>query len=397
MPSPAPTHKKYSGFILFERAFRPFFPGAALFAAIAIPLWVFTLETDLETPSGFSPRDYHVHEMIFGYLGAVLAGFLFTAMPNWTGRPALAGMRLALVSALWLAGRVAVFTSASWPTAAVVIDASFLLTVSILAWKDVIAGGSIRNMPVCLLVSLLAIANVAYDFSLLQGIDTSWAERSALAIIATLISLIGGRVVPNFSGNWMKRNNISPLPAPFSTFDKAVLAAIVITLASWILIPETSLTGYLFTATFFAQAARLFRWRGWQTTTEPLVLILHVGYLWLVLWFGLTGLAILSPASFSTTSALHALTAGAIGTMTTAIMTRAILGHSGRKLSAGRTTRIIYVLIVAGAFMRVFAESLTLNFMLATAISGTLWSAGFLLFALTYGSYCLSPKNPSQQ
>lgn len=395
MSSPAPARKEYTGSILFERAFRPFFPGAALFAAIAIPLWVFTLETDLETPSGFSPRDYHVHEMIFGYLGAVLAGFLFTAMPNWTGRPALAGTRLALVSALWLAGRVAVFTSASWPMAAVVIDASFLLTVSILVWKDVIAGGSIRNMPVCLLVSLLAIANVAYDFALLQGIDTSWAERSALAVIATLISLIGGRVVPNFSGNWMKKNNISPLPAPFSTFDKAVLAAVVITMTSWIITPETSLTGYLFAVTFFAQAARLFRWRGWQTKAEPLVLILHIGYLWLALWFGLTGLAILSPASFSTTSALHALTAGAIGTMTTAIMTRAILGHSGRKLSAGRTTRIIYALIVAGAFVRVFAESLTLDFMLATAISGTLWSAGFLLFALTYGRYCLTPKNPS--
>lgn len=397
MPNPAPARKKAAGFILFERAFRPFFPGAALFAAIAIPLWIFTLETDLETLSGFSARDYHVHEMIFGYLGAVLAGFLFTAMPNWTGRPALAGTRLALVSALWLTGRLAVYTSASWPTAAAVIDASFLLTVSSLAWKDVIAGGSIRNMPVCLLVSLLAIANIAYDFSLLQSADTGWAERSALAIIATLISFIGGRVVPNFSGNWMKKNNISPLPSPFSTFDKAVLATTVVTLTSWILTPETSITGSLFSVTFFAHALRLLRWRGWQTTTEPLVLILHIGYLWLVLWFGLTGMAILSPAIFSISSALHALTAGAIGTMTMAIMTRAILGHSGRKLSAGRITRIIYALITAGAFVRVFAQSFTLDFMLATAISGTLWSAGFLLFAFTYGPYCLSPKNPSQQ
>jgi len=397
LPNPAPARKKDAGHILFERAFRPFFPGAALFAAIAIPLWIFTLKTDLEMPTGFSARDYHAHEMIFGYLGAVLAGFLFTAMPNWTGRPALAGTRLALLSALWLAGRLAIFTSASWPTVAVVIDASFLLTVSALAWKDVIAGGSVRNMPVCLLVSLLAIVNIAYDFALLQGADTGWAERSALAVIATLISLVGGRVVPNFSGNWMKKNNIAPLPAPFSTFDKAVLAATVITLTSWIVDPESSRTGYLFSLTFFAQAARLFRWRGWQTTAEPLVLILHVGYLWLALWFGLTGLAILSPASFSVTSALHALTAGAIGTMTMAIMTRAILGHSGRKLSAGRTTRIIYALIVAGTFVRVFAQSFTLDFMVATTISGTLWSAGFLLFALTYGRYCLTLKKSSQQ
>ena len=395
MTSPAPSRKEYTGFILFERAYRLFFPGAALFAAIAIPLWVFILKTGMETPSGFLARDYHVHEMIFGYLGAVLAGFLFTAMPNWTGRPALPGIHLALLSALWLAGRIAVLTSASWPMATAVLDASFLLAVSGLAWKDVIAGGSIRNMPVCLLVSLLAIANIAYDFARLQGSDTAWAERSALAIIAILISLIGGRVVPNFSSNWMKKNNISPLPSPFSTFDKAVLAATAITLTSWIITPETSLTGYLFSVTFFAQAARLFRWRGWQTTSEPLVLILHIGYLWLVLWFGLTGLAVLSPDMFSVSSALHALTAGAIGTMTMAIMTRAILGHSGRKLSAGRITTIIYTLIVAGAFVRVFAQSFTLDFILSTAISGTLWSAGFLLFALTYGRYCLSRKKPS--
>ncbi len=395
MASPAPTRKEDTGFIMFERAFRPFFPGAALFAAIAIPLWILSLETDLETPSGFSPRDYHVHEMIFGYLGAVLAGFLFTAMPNWTGQPALAGSRLALLSALWLAGRIAIFTSASWPTAAAVIDAGFLLSVSTLAWKDVLTGGSARNMPVCLLVSLLAIVNITYHYALLQGADTAVVERSALAIIAILISLIGGRVVPNFSGNWMKKNNISPLPSPFSSFDIAVLIAIIITLTSWIIIPEASLTGYLFSVAFLAQALRLLRWRGWQTTAEPLVLILHIGYLWLVLWFGLTGLAILSPDLFSVTSALHALTAGAIGTMTMAIMTRAILGHSGRKLSAGPTTRIIYALIIAGTLVRVFAQSFSLDFMVATAISGTLWSSGFLLFALTYGSYCLSRKKPS--
>ena len=397
MANPAPARKEDAGYILFERAFRLFFPGAALFAAIAIPLWVFTLKTDLETPSGFLARDYHAHEMIFGYLGAVLAGFLFTAMPNWTGRPALAGVRLAFLFVLWLAGRLAIFTSASWPTAAVVIDAGFLLTVSSLAWKDVLAGGSVRNMPVCLLVSLLAITNIVFDFALLQGADTGWTERSSLAIIATLISLIGGRVIPNFSGNWMKKNNIAPLPAPFSLFDKAVLTATVITLTSWIITPDTSFTGYLFFITFFAHAIRLLRWRGWQTTAEPLVLILHIGYLWLVLWFGLTSLAILSPALFSLSSALHALTAGAIGTMTMAIMTRAILGHSDRKLSADGTTRIIYTLIVVGTFVRVFAQSFSLDFMLATAISGTLWSAGFLLFTLTYGPYCLSPKKPPHQ
>ncbi len=390
-PSPSPR-KEYAGFILFERGYRPFFPGAALFAGLAIPLWVVALKNGVEIPTEFSAREYHIHEMIFGYLGAVIAGFLFTAMPNWTGQPALAGTRLALLSGLWLLGRIAVLTSASWPMAAAIIDASYLLVVCGLAWRDVIVGGSIRNMPVCLLVSLLAAANIAYHLAQLQGADTAWIERAALSIIATLISLIGGRVIPNFSGNWMKKNQLNPLPAPFSTFDKAALVATILTLASWIITPDTPLTGSLFAALFIVHAFRLFRWRGWQTMAEPLVMVLHVGYLWLVIWFGLTGLAILAPETFSASNALHALTAGTIGTMTMAIMTRAILGHSGRKLHAGRATQIIYALISSGAFIRVFAEVIPLDYMTTLTISGTLWAGGFILFAIVYGPYCLSGK-----
>ena len=288
------------------------------------------------------------------------------------------------------------FTSPSWAMTAAVIDAGFLVAVAGLAWKDVVTGGSIRNMPVCLLVSLLAAINIMYHLTQLQGADTAWTERAALGVIATLISLIGGRVVPNFSANWMRKNNRSPLPASFSAFDKAVLAATLITIASWIALPEIKLTGSLFAAVFILHAVRLFRWRGWQTAAEPLVLILHIGYLWLTLWFGLTGLAILAPEAFSTPSALHALTAGAIGTMTMAIMTRAILGHSGRKLHAGRATQAIYALITAGAFLRVFAETLSFDYVMTVTVSGTLWAGGFILFALTYGPYCLSEKKSAR-
>jgi len=392
MAPPLSIRQEYTGFILFERAYRPFFLGAALFAGIAIPLWLLTLNSGIELSSGISPRDIHAHEMIFGYLGAVLAGFLFTAMPNWTGRPALAGMRLGLLSALWLAGRIAIFTSASWPVAAAFIDASFLVAVAALAWRDVILGGSIRNQPVCLLVSLLAATNIAYDLAQIQGYETDVIIRSALGIIAALISLVGGRVVPNFSGNWMRKNNFTSLPAPFSTYDKITIAATILTVLAWIVAPDEKLTGALFSATFLAHAVRLIRWRGWQATAETLVLILHIGYLWLTLWFGLTGLAILLPEIFTPSSALHALTAGAIGTMTMAIMTRAILGHSGRTLTAGRATQTIYALISTGAFLRVFAETLGFDYIVTVSLSGTLWAGGFILFAIVYGPYCLSVR-----
>lgn len=388
----AAAEKEYSGPVLFERGYRTFFLGAGLFAGFAIPLWIAVLSTDIEIPTNFSARDYHIHEMIFGYLSAVIAGFLLTALPNWTGRPAIVGWRLALLSALWVCGRIAVITSASWPMAAAIVDASFLVIVAAVAWREVLAGGNIRNVPICLMISLVALANVTYHVVQLTGDDMAWVERLALSVITLLIALVGGRVIPNFSTNWMKQNNISPLPVAFSLFDKIALLATVITLISWVATPDAVHTGYLFSALFVVHVVRMFRWRGWQTFGEPLVLILHVGYMWLPVWFGLTGLAILAPDLFSTSSALHALTAGTIGMMPVAIMTRAILGHSGRKLTANRATQLIYVLIFCGALLRVFAETLPFDYLSVVSASGTLWAGGFVLFVFVYGRYCLTEK-----
>ncbi|MBL4891704.1 MAG: NnrS family protein [Rhizobiaceae bacterium] len=388
----AMVEREYIGPVLFERGYRTFFLGAGIFAGFAIPLWIVVLKTGMEIPTSFSARDYHIHEMIFGYLSAVIAGFLLTALPNWTGRPAIVGWRLALLSALWVCGRIAVITSASWPLAAAIVDASFLLVVAGVAWREVLAGGNIRNVPICLMISLVALANVTYHVVQLDGADMAWVERGALGIITILIALVGGRVIPNFSTNWMKQNDISPLPVPFSLFDKLALLGTLITIVSWIAAPQSELTGYLFSALFVLHVIRMFRWRGWQTFGEPLVFILHVGYMWLPIWFGLTGLAILAPDLFSTSSALHALTAGTIGMMPMAIMTRAILGHSGRKLTANRATQMIYVLIFCGALLRVFAETLPFDYLSVVSASGTLWAGGFILFVFVYGRYCLSEK-----
>ena len=388
----AMVEREYIGPVLFERGYRTFFLGAGIFAGFAIPLWIVVLKTGMEIPTSFSARDYHIHEMIFGYLSAVIAGFLLTALPNWTGRPAIVGWRLALLSALWVCGRIAVITSASWPLAAAIVDASFLLVVAGVAWREVLAGGNIRNVPICLMISLVALANVTYHVVQLDGADMAWVERGALGIITILIALVGGRVIPNFSTNWMKQNDISPLPVPFSLFDKLALLGTLITIVSWIAAPQSELTGYLFSALFVLHVIRMFRWRGWQTFGEPLVFILHVGYMWLPIWFGLTGLAILAPDLFSASSALHALTAGTIGMMPMAIMTRAILGHSGRKLTANRATQMIYVLIFCGALLRVFAETLPFDYLSVVSASGTLWAGGFILFVFVYGRYCLSEK-----
>ena len=170
------------------------------------------------------------------------------------------------------------------------------------------------------------------------------------------------------------------------------LLVTLVTIVVWVVTPDAEFTGYLFSILFVVHCVRMFRWRGWQTFDEPLVLILHVGYMWLPIWFGLTGLAILAPDMFSTSSALHALTAGTVGMMPVAIMTRAILGHSGRELTAGRATQLIYALIFCGAFLRVFAEAVPFDYLSVVTASGTLWGGGFVLFVFVYGRYCLSEK-----
>jgi len=145
--------KEYGGPIIFERGYRPFFPAAAIFAGLAIPLWIILINTGTEIPTGFSARDYHVHEMIFGYLGAVFAGFIFTALPNWTGRPAVDGGKLAFLLTLWICGRIAIFTSQSWPVGAAVVDASFLVVIAGIIWREVLVSGNVRNSPICLMIS----------------------------------------------------------------------------------------------------------------------------------------------------------------------------------------------------------------------------------------------------
>jgi uncharacterized protein involved in response to NO len=376
--------RAYRGLALFERGYRPLFFGAALFAAVGLPAWVAILALGLELPSHLAPRDWHVHEMVFGYVGAVLAGFLLTAIPNWTGRLPVAGWPLALLGGLWAAGRVAMAVSASAPATAAVVDAAFLVVVAAIAWREVLTGRNSRNLPVCAAVSLFALANAGFHVAVLAGLDRGLAERGALAVIGFLICLIGGRIVPSFSRNWMAKRGAARLPAPFGLIDKAALAATGAAAVAWIAAPASLATAVLAAAGAALLSWRLARWRGWATGAEPLVLILHIAYLWLPVWLALTGLQAAWPALVDPSTALHALTAGAIGTMTIAVMTRATLGHSGRDLTAGLLTAAVYALVVGGAALRVLTPSLPYDQLTLLGVAGLLWSAGFLLFALGY-------------
>ncbi len=372
------------GRVLFVAGFRPFFLAAALHAVLALPLWLLIFSGAVEPPLAIAPSLWHAHEMLFGYLAAVLAGFLLTAVPNWTGRLPISGPPLAGLFSLWLLGRAAQAPGLMLGPLSAVLDVLFLLVLSAVIGREIWAGRNLRNLPICLLVACFAAANIGFHLLARNG-DAAGFLRAGVAVAALLIALVGGRVVPSFTRNWMAKRGEAKLPQPFGGFDKACLVVTAVALLAWVLQLEGRLVGLLLIAAGLLLLLRLLRWRGWRSLAEPLVLVLHLGYAWLPLGLLLLGLAALRPDAVPQSSGLHALTAGAVGLMTLAIMTRATLGHTGRPLTAGPATRAIYFLVLVGALLRVSAPWLPLDQMGLMIASGLLWSGGFLGFVLVYG------------
>jgi uncharacterized protein involved in response to NO len=375
---------------LFSYGFRPFFLAGGLTAALAVPLWLAMLATGTEPAGPFTALGWHAHEMIFGYLAAVIAGFVLTAVPNWTGRLPVTGWPLVGLFALWLAGRLA-SAAIPWPVAAAAIDMAFLVTLAAVVWREIIAGRHLGGLPVAALITVFASANLLFHLQEQWPALAGYGERLALGAAAVLISLIGGRITPSFTRNWMAKAGMAPLPTPFGRFDKITIAATVAAVALWITLPDNFWTGMTLLLAGALHVVRVARWRGLSARREPIVLILHLGYLWLAVSLLLMGVAALDPASLSGSAALHALSAGAIGTMTLAVMTRASLGHTGRAIATSPATLIIYALVTLGAVLRVAASLVPEFYLLTLFTGGVLWSAAFGLFALTYAPVLLKP------
>ena len=373
--------------------FRPFFFGGAVWAVVALTVWLVVLATGASLPSTFDGLAWHRHEMLFGFVGAVIAGFLLTAIPNWTGRLPIAGPPLAALFALWIAGRVTVlFSTVTGAVLAAAIDVGFFVLLAFVGAREVLQAGN-RNLPVVGLVLLFGLGN-ALDHAGAAGIlgDPDIAWKSAVAVVVLLISLIGGRIVPSFTRNWLAKQGVRDgLPAQPTRFDIAAIALTGLALLAWITAPAGWLTGALFAVSAAGQALRLARWKGWKTLADPLVLILHVGYAWVPI-----GLALLAAVDFGATvprsAAVHALTAGAMATMILAVMSRATLGHTGRELRAGAMTQAAYVLVTLGALLRVTAPVGLFEYRLGMEIAGAAWIGAFLLFLAAYGPILFGPR-----
>jgi len=387
-----PTFPPYDGPALFSFGFRPFFLGAALFAGIAVPAWILIFAGTVGSNFLYAPREWHVHEMLFGFLPAIMTGFVLTAMPNWSGRTPLRGVPLATLWGLWLAGRLVVAMPGIGPVAAVV-DASFLVALAAIVWREIAMASLWSRMPIGLLISLYAVANMVFHVLALRGAATDVAERVAISLILILLTLIGGRVTPAFTGEYLREHNIPSPPAVFSRLDRLSILFVVVAVLAWIAQPEARVVGVLFVVAGVTNIVRFSRWRGWTAWREPLVFILTVGYGWMALSLLALGGAVLGvlPAA----NAVHVLTSGAVGAMTLAIMTRASLGHTGRPRHADLMTVVIYGLVNVGALFRAFAPASGAPAGMANvllAVAAIAWSGAYLLFAFAYGPILVRPS-----
>ena len=382
--APIPRLKPYRGPALFSYGFRPFFLFGALYAGLAVLVWMPVFSGELALPTVFSTRDWHVHEMLYGYVPAVVTGFLLTAIPNWTGRLPLQGAPLLGLVIAWFAGRLAVTVSGAigW-LPAVVIDGGFLVLVAAAAAREIIAGGNWSNLKVVLLIVLLAAGNIAFHLEAHFSGAADFGIRTGLAVVLMLITLIGGRIVPSFTRNWLARENPGRLPVSFSRFDMIVVIVSAVALVPWVALAQSAFTGAALLAAGLLQIARLSRWAGDRTAREPLVLILHLGYAFVPLGFLLTGLASLDvvPAA----AGIHAWAGGAVGTMTLAVMSRASLGHTGQALHASRATQAIYAAVLLAATVRIGAAFEPSYSIPLLALAAILWAGAFLGFGTAYG------------
>jgi uncharacterized protein involved in response to NO len=387
-----PRYRPYAGPALFRQGFRPFFLAAGLWAVLAVPLWLLVFRGTLALPSAHAPAAWHAHEMIFGYAAAVIAGFLLTAIPNWTGRLPLQGLPLAALFAVWLLGRAAVASSDVIGAAlAAVVDLAFLVALLAVVLREIVAGRNWRNLPMVLALVMLITANGLTHLQAIGVADSGAAgERLGIATILLLICLVGGRIIPSFTRNWLAKRGASALPAAFGGFDRLTLLITLAGLAAWVTSETHSVTGVLLMVAGILNFARLARWQGRQTGSEPLVWSLHLGFLWVPLGLLLLGLGIFLPDRLPATAGLHALTIGAIGSMTLAVMTRATLGHAGRGLAADRSTTAIYLAIAAAAALRIASSVAVGAYLPLLWSSAVLWIVAFGIFVIVYGRIHLS-------
>ena len=389
MSTTAELMRAWRGPAILSFVFRPFFLGATIWVALAMALWIPALSGSLELPSQFDAASWHAHEFLFGYLSAVIAGFLLTAVPNWTGQLPIVGWPLGGLFVLWVGGRAGVLLSDGLPSLAVaLVDLAMPVALTGFLAREIIVGKNWRNLIVLTMLGIFTISNAIFHWEAARGdyAAQGYGLRAGLGAALMMIAVIGGRIVPSFTRNWLARQGPGRLPVPpMQRFDKIALLTLLAALFAWIAAPEAQALAPLLLAAGALHLVRLARWAGDRTLAEPLLWILHLGYLFLPLGAIALGVSILVPGVFGGASAQHLWMAGAVGLMTLAVMTRATLGHTGHELKAGRGTLTLYLGQLAAILARLAAGLWPDQAPLLHILSGLAWIAAFGGFAMLYG------------
>ncbi|ABG31318.1 NnrS family protein [Roseobacter denitrificans] len=388
--------REWQGPGVFSYGFRPFFLFGAVWAALAMVFWVLALAGHVSLPTRLDPASWHAHALLFGYLGAIIAGFLLTAVPNWTGRLPIVGWPLAGLFVLWLGGRVAIATSALLPPGvAEAFNLLFPIALCGVMLREIIAGKNWRNLVVLAMVVVFTLANLLFHIEAARGEMAAQGvgARLGVACVIMMIAVIGGRVIPSFTRNWLVRQKAARLPTPpMQGFDKVALLITLFGLCCWVAAPDHTMSAAALLIIGGVHLIRLMRWQGVQTVAEPLLLVLHLGYLFVPLGAFVAAVSIFITDAMMLVAAQHLWMAGGFGLMTLAMMTRATLGHTGQELTAGPGTVAIYLALIGSVFARLAGAIWVGSAMTLYAVSGVLWAGAFVGFAIVYGPALLKPK-----
>ncbi len=373
---------------LFSYGFRPLFLCTCLSALILVIWWVGVWRNLLPAPTGSLPLVYwHAHEMLFGFVGSAVGGFLLTAVANWTGRAPIQGWWLGMLVVCWIVARLAIAVDPGLSQLqAIALDVSYWLLLTGLMAREVLLARNYRNLKIVVILFLFTLLNLSFHFF------PEHAIRATTLLVTILISIIGGRIIPAFTGNWLRRQKgpDTGMPASFNRFDQAVIAVTVLLAVSWTLLPREPVTGGLSLVAGIAHLLRLARWKGHLTFSDPLVLVLHAGYAWLGIGFMLLGLAI-TTQSFPTSAGVHGLAVGGMAGLILAVSSRAAFGHSNRPLIAGKLLSAAFVLINLAALARVLATMIQPDLL---DLSAFLWLAAFLAFMFRIGPVLVGKSAP---
>jgi len=372
---------------LFAYPFRIFFLSTAVLAVSVVPAWLLVLLGGFSPPLALPFLQWHQHEMLFAFVEAAIAGFLLTAVCVWTNTDRLHGLPLAGLWAVWLAGRAMLLLGAGLPAVLVHgVDLAFLPLVALDAGRRIVAAKQYRQLV--LLGALAALWLMDLGFHLTRAPSF---PRGAMIAAAALMLVVGGRITPAFSSNWLRGSGGDA--AAIRVLPQLETATIAVTL---LLLPLVAFeapavfTAPVAVAAAAASAIRLYLWRGWLVRSEPLLWILHLALAWIPL--ALVLLAAAAVGAVAPTAWVHAAGAGAAGSLVLGVMSRVALGHTGRPLRLPEGMTLAFVAVLAAGASRVATALAWLPWRNGLVLSAVLWVLAYGTFLLRYARILASPR-----